>query len=61
MQEKVLKEVDNVVKCLDRHAKDGSKVDPVTYTDLAIGSVIHSVLFGYGFDEVSLLIFLSAM
>lgn len=49
----MLKEVDNVVRSLEKHATEKTKVDPVNYTDLAVGSVIHSVLFGYEFDEVS--------
>jgi hypothetical protein len=48
----VLTEVEKIVECLQPHT-NGTVVDVVRYTDLAVGSVIHNVLFGHGFDEVS--------
>ncbi|KAI6196481.1 (pine wood nematode) hypothetical protein [Aphelenchoides besseyi] len=52
MQEKVLTEVADIVNGLNRDIDSGMKeIDLVRYTELGIGSVIHSTLFGYRFNQ----------
>ncbi|KAI6184581.1 hypothetical protein M3Y97_00611700 [Aphelenchoides bicaudatus] len=51
MQSKVLLEVEQVIELLERDIQSGVKeIDVAHYTELGLGSVIHSVLFGYRFD-----------
>jgi hypothetical protein len=39
---------------MERDIQEGvGEIDVAHYTELGLGSVIHSVLFGYRFDEVS--------
>lgn len=43
------------MKLLERDIKNGvEEIDVAHYTELGLGSVIHSMLFGYRFDEVCL-------
>ncbi|KAI6179160.1 Cytochrome P450-33C9 [Aphelenchoides besseyi] len=52
MQEKVLTEVTDIINGLNRDIDSEMKeIDLVRYTELGIGSVIHSILFGYRFNQ----------
>lgn len=50
----MLLEVEQVIALLERDIQNNvDEIDVAHYTELGLGSVIHSVLFGYRFDAVS--------
>ena len=49
----ILREVDYVIRCLRKELSEGVMEHNVAeYTDVAVGSIINLMLFGYHFSEV---------